>query len=513
MTNLQPQPEKNYDSAFCGSIPLHLINLIQPHGVLFILDKKDFTIVQVSENVENMLGIPVKKILGQPLSAFIDDSPMNALRSKTGKWDIKDRVSIKLELKTAAEKKVFSATIHVKEEYVMMELEEDNTGTDIQSFIHIYQEVKYIMAVLKEARDTQEIGRIAAAEIKKLSGFDRVMLYQFDKGWNGTVIGEARERDMEPYLNLRFPASDIPKQSRELYFKNPYRLIPNRDFTPARLLPVVNPLTKTFTDLSESVLRSVAAVHVEYLRNMQVVASMSTAIIIHNQLWGLISCHHKTAIYPSYEMRSAFELLADIIAVQIAAKESEKDLSYKSQLNAVNGKLIELMYASKDFVKGLLVKTPNLMSLFAAGGVAVYYDGEMHIIGNTPRQDQIKELIKWLQIQKIDKVFTTDSLPRAFSKSQEYAGTGSGLIALPISYRKGEYILGFRPEVIQTVDWGGNPHERIQFEPDGKTYHPRNSFATWKETVKHTCLPWVPQEIEAAESLRTSILERIITDK
>ncbi|MDO1447724.1 GAF domain-containing protein [Rhodocytophaga aerolata] len=510
---MQPLQEKNYDSEFCGSIPLHLINLIQPHGILLILDKNTFTIVQVSENIEGVLNIPVKKIIGQPLSAFIDESVMEALRSKTDKWDIKDRVSINVELKAGEQQKMFSATLYVKDGYVMMELEENTAATAMQSFIHIYQEVKYIMAVLKEAGNTQEIGKIATAEIKKLSGFDRVMLYQFDKDWNGIVIGEAREPDMEPYLNLRFPASDIPKQSRDLYFKNPYRVIPNRDFTPARLVPVVNPMTKTFTDLSESILRSVPSVHVEYLRNMQVMASMSTAIIIHNKLWGLISCHHKTPLYPGYEMRSAFELLANIISVQLTAKESEKELSYRSQLNMLNGKLIELMYASKDFIKGLMVKTPTLMNLFAATGVSIYYEGEMHVIGNTPKTEQIRELIKWLQIQKIDKVFATDSLPRSFSKSQEYAGVGSGIIALPISYRKGEYVIGFRPEVIQTVDWGGNPNERIQFEPDGKTYHPRNSFAAWKETVKHTSLPWSAQEIEAAESLRTAILERILSDR
>lgn len=510
---MQVLQEKNYDSAFCGSIPLHLINLIQPHGVLLILDKQNFNIVQVSENIENVLGIPVNRITGQPLSAFVEARQMADIHSKTDKWDIKDRVSLNMEIKAGDQSKLFSATVHIKEEYVMMELEETRDDATIESFIHIYQEVKYIMAVLKEARTTEEIGNITTAEIKKLSGFDRVMLYQFDKDWNGTVLGEAREKDMEPYLHLRFPASDIPRQSRDLYFKNPYRLIPNREFTPARLLPVINPLTKTFTDLSDATLRSVPAVHIEYLRNMQVMASMSTAIIINKQLWGIISCHHKAPMYPNYEMRSAFELLANIIAVQIAAKESEKDLLYKSQLNIINSQLIEQMYGSRDFVKGLMIKKTTIMKLFSASGAALYYEGELHVIGKTPRADQIKELIKWLQIQKIEKVYATDSLPRTFSKSQEYAGVASGLIAFPISYRKGEYVLGFRAEVIQTVEWGGNPNERIQIEPDGKTYHPRNSFATWKETVKFTSLPWAVQEIEAAESLRTSVLERILTDK
>lgn len=510
---MQTVPDKNYDSEFCGSIPLHLINLIQPHGLLLILDKKDLKIVQLSENIEHILGMPVQSFLGQPLSAFVEAPQMDDIRSKTDTWNIRDRIPVNLQLKAGNETRLFTATIHIKEAYLMLELEETKAETALQSFMHIYQELKYLMAVLKEAATTHEIGDIATAEIKKLSGFDRVMLYQFDKDWNGTVISEAREWDMEPYLHLRFPASDIPRQSRELYFRNPYRLIPSRNFTPARLLPIVNPVTRTFTDLSDSTLRSVPAVHVEYLKNMNVMASMSTAIIIHNKLWGLISCHHKSAKYPGYEMRSAFELLANIISVQIAAKESERDLLYKSQLNVLNSKLIEQMYAGKDFIKGLLIKSTTVMDLLGAAGVAIVYEGELHSIGKIPKAEQVKELIRWLQIQKVEKVFATDSLPRAFSKSQEYADICSGIMAIPISFRRGDYILSFRPEVVQTVDWGGNPNERIQFEPDGKTYHPRHSFQTWKEIVKHTSLPWAVQEVEVAESLRTSLLERILSEK
>jgi light-regulated signal transduction histidine kinase (bacteriophytochrome) len=338
------------------------------------------------------------------------------------------------------------------------------------------------------------------------------MIYQFDKDWNGTVLAEAKEADMEPYLHLHFPASDVPKQARDLYFKNPYRLIPDRSFTPARLIPVLNPVLRAFIDLSDCSLRSVPPVHTEYLKNMQVMASMSTPIIIDNQLWGLISCHHKTPKYPSYEMRAAFELISDVISVQLAAKETEKSLVSQSQLNLAHSQLLKQMYAAKSLSGGLLNKSPNVMELIGANGVALLYEGKLTTAGNTPKPDQIKEIIKWLQIQKIEKVFATDSLPRLFVGSEEYAATGSGLLAIPVSYRKGDYILGFRPEVIQTVEWGGNPHERIQFEPDGKTYHPRNSFNTWRETVKHSAIAWSVQETEAAETLRTAILEWILVN-
>jgi light-regulated signal transduction histidine kinase (bacteriophytochrome) len=282
---------------------------------------------------------------------------------------------------------------------------------------------------------------------------------------------------------------------------------------PAKLIPVVNPVTKNFTDLSECNLRSVPAVHIEYLKNMGVGASMSTPIIIQNRLWGLISCHHKTSKFLNYEMRSAFELLSDIVSVQLAAKENEADLLHQSELNTIHARLLEQIYAEKNFVNGLTKHHSLLLDLFKIQGAAIVYDGRMDLIGQTPQPEEVKDLVKWLQLYNVEKVFATHTLSDVFSQSATYKDTASGVIALPVSVQKGNFILGFRPEVIQTIEWGGNPNQAIQFEPDGKTYHPRNSFAIWKETVKQASIPWSAQEVNAAEMLRTSILERILRDK
>lgn len=283
---------KNYDAGFCGSLPLNFINLIQPHGILMILSLDELKIIQVSENVKEILGISHDDILYRSIQELVDQDDFEDLKDKIEKWSVKDKIPLSLKFNNNEGKVKFSAAITPGDSFVMLEIEKAPEQED-DSFLKIYQEIKYIVASLKDGVDVAEVADIASIEIKKLSGFDRVMIYKFDEDWNGSVIAEAKETEMDSYMNLRFPASDIPKQARDLYHKNPYRLIPDIDFTPVRILPILNPLTRSFTDLSECTLRSVPPVHIEYLKNMDVKASMSTGLIINNKLWGLISRHHR----------------------------------------------------------------------------------------------------------------------------------------------------------------------------------------------------------------------------
>lgn len=131
----------------------------------------------------------------------------------------------------------------------------------------------------------------------------------------------------------------------------------------------------------------------------------------------------------------------------------------------------------------------------------------------TPTQQQIKELVSWLRRNKSDGIFSTETLVQEYGRSADFTGTGSGLIAIPINAEQGEFILGFRPEVEQTLKWGGNPDDAIQLEPDGKKYHPRNSFAIYKQMVNQTAIPWQAAEVEAAEHLRSALMEKIIKER
>ncbi|QMU28916.1 GAF domain-containing protein [Adhaeribacter radiodurans] len=505
---------KNYDSEFCGSLPLHFINLVQPHGFIMVVQKETFLIRQISENVIDLLGTTPTELLNRNLADIILPEQMEVIRRKTQQWNIEDRIpeNVSFTINNAEQK--FSAVIHTKENYILLELEPNVspvTSSELD-FVHIYQEIMFILAAFKKADSIQKLSQIAVSEIKKLSGFDRVMIYQFDKNWNGSVLAEALEPDMQPYLNLCFPASDVPRNARDLYLKNSFRLIPNREYTPARLVPVLNPISSNFTDLSDCNLRSVANVHLQYLKNMGVQASMSTPIVKDNVLWGLISCHHKTPKNLSFEMRSAFVLLSSIISAQVVAKENEYSLGQINSLNDIFTRLLAQMYNEQDFRQGLVRGAYTLNQLFTSSGAAVVLDGEIKKVGKTPTNEEIKSIVHWLQRSRVNKIHTTENLAQALEPAVNYKEVASGLIALPIALERGDYILGFREEMVQTISWGGNPNQAITMEPDGKTYHPRNSFAVWQEQVKHTSLPWSEQDVHVAEQLRIAVLERIVRD-
>jgi two-component system, chemotaxis family, sensor kinase Cph1 len=503
--------EKNYDSEFCGSIPLHLINLIQPHGFLLVLDEQ-LRIRQVSENAADFLSLSAEDLLEQPLSAFIPDTELEDLTHKLQLQHESEKISFSLTFKAGDVSKTFTATVHADQASIIIELEEGRSIDD-RSFIEFFQQIKYITSRIKQTDNTAAIGQVSADELKRFTGFDRVLVYQFDPLWNGTVIGQAKEEDMSDLLGLRFPASDVPKQARDLYFKNPYRLIPTHDYKPVRLTPVINPVNQRFTDLSDCSLRSVASVHLEYMANMGITASMSLPIIIDNRLWGLISCHHKTAKYPGYQERTAMELIATIISVQLAAKEKETDSQLQAELRGIHSRLLEQLFSSSRFTDGLLEGPTTIMELLSLTGAAVIFEGEVSTVGKTPDHQKMRELISWLRRNSPENIFASNSLSALYPNSLDYADIASGLIALPINVEQNEYILGFRQEVLQTVNWSGNPDQAVRMEPDGKSYHPRNSFALYQETVKNTSLPWQEEEMTAAEALRGAVLEKILREK
>lgn len=504
--------DKNYDSEFCGSIPLHLVNLIQPHGLLLVLEKTSFRIVQASQNVAAWFSVPADELLEQPLSAFIPAAEFDDLRVKSGNSQVQDKIPFSLTFTVSGQTRFLSALAHPKEAYILLELEESTAGEQANSFIRLYQQIKYITSLLKQAPTTEVLTDLMARELKSLSGFDRVLVYQFDAHWNGLVLAQAKQADMDDYLHLRFPASDVPRQARELYFRNPYRLIPSRCYEPVGMVPVLNPLSQQFTDLADCSLRGVAKVHLEYMANMGIMASMSLPIIIGDQLWGLISCHHQSPKNPDYALRSALELLAGIFSAQVAAREKEAAMQRRVQLQGIYARLLEHIYQRGTLAEGLQAGEASLLELFGLSGAALLFDGRVWTSGQTPGQQEIRELTYWLRRHQPGKVFATGSLPGKYARSQDYQAIASGLLAVAINPEQEEYLLGFRPEVLQTISWGGNPNQAIQLEADGKNYHPRHSFAIYQETVRHTSLPWLAEELEIADTLRNALLEKIVID-
>jgi len=496
---------KNYDSTFCGSVPLHQINLIQPYGILLVLQKSDYKIVQVSENISEALELPPAEVVNTPLARYIPDIQLEQLKKRVSAG-IVETVPFTLSFFS----KDYLVLMQVSGEAMILEMEAQSTPTAENSFMTIYQQLKYAMVAINAAPTIVEACQIAASQLKELSGYDKVMVYRFDKDWNGTVVAEDAIPKMEKYLGLTFPASDIPKQARAMYLKNPYRLIPNRDYVPVSLYPIINPLTNAFTDLSGCNLRSVPAVHLEYMKNMEIMTSMSCRIIKDGQLWGLFSCHHRTPYYLPYEGRALFELLSGIIAARVVSLQYKEDSDEYADLHDIHAKLVEQVYTSDDLPQGLLGYETNVLQLFNATGAAMVYNKNMKSIGDVPDKNALKDLLLWIQSTNEKGVDQELSLPAAYEPSMHYAKNASGLLIISIQPQKGDFLVLFRPEVVQEVKWGGNPEEAIRFEKDNIQYHPRNSFSIWQQKVRNTALPWREPELAMAEHLRNFILEYIV---
>jgi chemotaxis family two-component system sensor kinase Cph1 len=492
-----------YDSEFCGNIPIHIINTIQEYGVLLVLDRQTLTIEQLGVNAEDMFQTPFKNLVGKRVQDVIGASAFRVLQSHLEKGNGKYTTQWELNGQR------FYTLLHVNDNMVIAEIENQPAEDTETSFTALYQSLRNSITRIESASDIQEVCTIAATELKAISGFDKIMIYAFDRDWNGNVLAEAMEPEMESYLGFTFPASDIPKPARDMYQKNPYRFIPNREFKPVKLYPVINPITNSFLDMSECNLRGVAAVHLEYLKNMNVTASMSVRLLKDGSLWGLIACHHKTARHIDSQLCTVLELLSTVISARINLLHHQKFLDLSARLNSLYTQLIENIYQSNDLLKSLLNEQPNVMELFSAQGVIITYKNKTYSAGEVPDAYQLEDLMLWLHLKQLRKVFHTDSLSGIYDIASEYQDIASGILVIPIQSAQDEYVILFRKELIRTTSWGGNPEERIFFDNDPRIYHPRHSFKLWQQHVKGFSKPWLQEEIMAAENLRSFMYELI----
>ena len=487
----------------CEKEPIHIPGSIQPHGVLLALTEPDLMMVQVSKSSQAVLGIDAQALLQQSLTTLLDTSQLATFRRSLDVANLRAVNPIKMQVAD----KMFDGIVHRADGLLILELEPAREREQF-AFPSFYHAVRASAAILQAATRLEELVQAAADEVRRMTGFDRVMVYRFDEHWNGEVIAEARRDDLSPYLGLHYPASDIPAQARELYRRNWLRLIANADYRPSPLVPTSNPLTGNPLNLSGSVLRSVSPVHLEYLKNMGVSASMSVSILRNDQLWGLISCHHDTPNYVPYEVREACEFLGQILSLQLATKVDIEDYERKVQVKELQTHIQDSLLGQDDVLDALTRQGALLLKMLDASGIALCFDDRVMTIGETPGEEQCRQLAHWLRAHEQD-VFVTDSLVAHYPESHTYKERASGLLALVLSTVPERSVLWFRPEVLQMVTWGGDPHEVLAQKAQGNL-RPRASFAAWSQSVECTALPWKAFEVEAARELRSILVDCLL---
>ena len=513
------------DLTHCDREPIHIPSRIQPHGVLLALSEPKLTIVQASDNTELVFGVSAQNLIGSPLEELLAPPEIAALHASRTQADL-DANTLYLftthfapalttpengppgTLRTQAAFPVenapgWDAILHRAQGILVLEFElarpRSFAGDD-------YALVRRAIPPIQNAPTLQTMLQAAAGQAQRLSGFDRVMIYQFGPDGHGRVVAEAKREALTPFLGLHFPASDIPQQARRLYVLNLIRLIADVNYAPVDLVPPRNPITNAPLDMSHSTLRSVSPIHIQYLKNMGVGASMSVSIVQNGELWGLIACHHETPRYVPYNIRTACEFLGQVVALQIAAKQEAENQALVIRQKETLTRLIEAMTASETYQEGLTGREPNLRDYIASSGAVVCAAGKFLRVGDAPEDAFLARLVHWLADRPDDDVFAIDALPSLFPEAEAIRETASGLVAVPISRQQKHYLLWFRPEVVQTVEWAGDPTKPVERGLDvSESLRPRASFAAWSETVRGTSRPWLAVEIEAARDLRRAI--------
>ncbi|WP_437575073.1 ATP-binding protein [Sorangium sp. So ce887] len=487
--------------------PIHIPGRIQPHGALVALSPRDLAVRHVSLNVGAVLGSGPEDLLGRSLLDFIAPATGGDLESILRSPAPGALNPLKVSPRKKGATAWLDAIAHRAGEQLIVELEPQGAPGDV-SFSSVYRVIHAAIERIQSAAGLFDACEATAEEIKRLTGYDRVMIYRFDRAWNGEVIAEAREPDIEPYLGLRYPASDIPAQARELYLRSWLRIIPDVDYRPSDIVPPPDePI-----DLSFSVLRSVSPMHIQYLKNMGVGASMSVSLIREGVLWGLIACHHRTARPLSFEIRQGCELCGRFLSIQLTAKEKLEDGGQKQALKALTDEIVATVSRQEDLMVGLAASAGSLMELADAPGVAVLHGEAATPLGASPGPEELRRLHAWLRRTVADQpVFHAESLSRVEPDFARIKDVASGVLCLSIPEPDPWYVVWFRPEVIQTVSWGGNPEKPVESSAEGAVLGPRRSFALWKQVVEQTAVAWKPAEIEAAELLRRALIELDLT--
>jgi two-component system, chemotaxis family, sensor kinase Cph1 len=486
--------------------PIHIPGSIQAHGIILVLKEPELTILQCSNNTRHFFGLNPEELLNQPLSKLLESEQIHFLQDCLLQEDLQFANPIEFTIKSGNEYLHFDGIIHRNNQVLILELEPAFLEKS-NAFFKFYHLVKIAISKLQVASTVTEVSQILVKEVKKITGFDRVMVYRFDDDSNGIVIADDKPEYLASYLGLHYPAFDIPQPAREFFSQNWLRLIPDANYQPVAIVPVNNPLTEQPLDLSRSVLRSVSPCHIEYLHNMGVTASMSISIMKNKKLWGLIACHHQSPKFLPYEIRNACEFLGQMTSLELGAKEDSEDSEYKIQLKSIHSKLVEYMSDETNFIQGLIDYQPNLLNLVNAQGAAVSFEGEYFTIGNTPEKQDIKHLMEWIHQNLQEEILYTNALPQVYPKAEKFRDLASGLMVFSFSKTQKNYVLWFRPEVLQTVNWGGNPSNLMEVNENGDLHlSPRKSFELWKETVRLKSLPWKSCEVNAALELRSAII-------
>lgn len=490
------------DLTSCDREPITRLERIQAFGFLIALTN-DWLVARASANLDQFIGVDATEVIGLPIASVLDGDALHELRNRLAMLHPATGSERLYDLKLMGDGRLFDVAIHYAGDLLVIEGEPSGTHTQLNAA----SLVRSMVGRLSSQTTMEAFHRDAARQVRAITGFDRVMVYRFDAEGVGEVIAEALKGGMTPFLGLHYPASDIPVQARALYLRNAFRIIPDVTATDADLLPPVSvgePL-----DLSLAFTRAVSPVHIEYLRNMGVGASMSISIIVAGRLWGLISCHHETARLPGFVLRSATELFGQMYSLTLENRLREAASVIDQTARDLADRMITTIAGDSSKLSDAGWLQDVTREIIESDGVAVCSNGLLTSSGATPTHDEIQRISRVLDSASPSRVYHTDHLA-SIGVAEVDPGNAAGMLAIPISRLPRDYILLFRRERLNQVSWGGEPVKATTDDGGVLRMSPRKSFAAFTELVKGRSLPFTDGEVRVAESIRSALIEVIL---
>lgn len=490
------------DLGNCDREPIHLLGAIQPFGFLVALSA-DWIVRRATANLSGFLGLSAEAALGLSATDLFGEDAVHLLRNRMTLLRGADAVERVFGVVTKAGR--FDFAMHVSGGDIVIEGEPSDdlgvgdTASTIRAMIGRLDATDTLAAFFREG----------ARQVRALTGFDRVMVYRFDNDGSGTVVAEAVRGGIGSFMDLRYPASDIPKQARALYLRTPFRIIADIAAEPSPVLPQLDERGEAL-DLSLSVLRSVSPIHVEYLANMGVGASLSISIIVEGKLWGLFACHHYGPRRPGFERRSIAELFGQMFAFKLESRERKTMAAYEIAARAASDRLLAAIAGNKELLDNPDYLGEMLRTTIACDGIAIWLDARVALSGRTPPAEAIPLIARRLNAMTPGHIFATDHLSGVLPQAERWADLGAGLLALPLSRTPRDYVMLFREERVRAVTWGGDPHKPATWGPNGARLSPRKSFEAWREEVRGRSEPFNEAEMRVAEMLRASLIEVVL---
>jgi len=501
---LKPEISEQPDLTICDREPIHLLGAIQSFGFLLAVST-DWLVSRASENLEQHVGLPWESALGQPLDKVLSEDAVHDIRNRIAYLQGEDSVERLLRIRLKPDLPEYDVAIHFAQSMIIIEGEP--SGPAGHEDIGIT--VRSMLMRQSQAASMQNFRLSAVRQIRAITGFDRVMLYRFDQDGAGEVVAESVVSKRESFLGLRYPATDIPRQARALYVRNVLRVIADLDDPGARIMPELD-IKGQPIDLSMSVLRSVSRVHIEYLSNMGVCASLSISVVCEGRLWGLIACHHYSPLRPSLEQRTAAELFGRMFSMMLESREREETAGYEQRSRAITDRLMAVVAQDAELLHNPEWLGETIGAAIPNDGIGVYLDGRMSLSGMTPNESQFRDLVRDLGTGAASQIVTTDCLSRLHPPAAAYAERAAGMLAIPISRSPRDYVVLFRAEKVRSVRWAGDPQKAMDEDASGVRLSPRKSFEAWRQLVQGVSEPFTAPEQRVAEAVRTSLLEVVL---